>query len=210
LELFLAVPPLPASSLSEYRGFHLEQGLAGVAKQAGTSPEDATVLHVRPALIQELAWRPEPGDSVGQIVFGFYDGELFRMVVGYDRENTEGLTAPDMIDAISAEFGPAGTPSAEIPLSSIYDDNEVVKVLARWEDPSWSFNLVRSKYQSAFFLVALSTRLNELAREAVVEARRLDREEAPQRQLDRKSAEAELNRLQQQKARLENKAEFRP
>ena len=40
-----------------------------------------------------------------QVVFSFYDGELFRIVVNYDRYETEGLTADDLVDAISATYG---------------------------------------------------------------------------------------------------------
>ena len=210
LGFFLLASPLSANNLSEYRGFHLDADLAGVARQAGVTPADANVLHQRPALIQELSWRSEPGDSVSQIVFGFYDGELFRMVVNYDPDSTEGLTGRDLIDAISAEYGSATTPPEEISLSTLYDDSEIVKVLARWDDANWSFNLVRSKYQSAYFLVALSKRLSSFAREAVAEAHRLDREEAPQRERDRQSSEQEEKRIQQEKARLMNKPDFRP
>jgi hypothetical protein len=147
---------------------------------------------------------------VGQIVFGFYDSELFRMVVSYERARTDGLMATDLIEVISEEYGPAALPSAELSLSTVYDDNESVKILALWEDANWSFNLVRSKYQSAFFLVALSKERSALAGEAIVEARRLNREEAPQREMDRQSEEHELERLEQEKSRLANKPSFRP
>lgn len=206
----LLTPPLGAYNLSEYRGFHLDEGLTSVARQMGVDPTDADVLHVRPALIQELTWRSEPGDSVGQIIFAFHDSELFRMVVSYDRGRTDGLTATDLIEVISEEYGAATIPSAELSLSTVYDDNESVKILALWEDTNWSFNLVQSKYQSAFFLVALSKERSALAREAIVEARRLDREEAPQREMDRQSEERELERLEQEKSRLANKPTFRP
>ncbi len=202
---------LYAADLSVYRQFHLNADLSGVAQEAGVNPAEAIVIHQRPALIQELSWRTAPGDSVSDIVFGFYNGDLFRMVVSYDLDNTDGLTTADMIDAISAQYGAATTdPSAEISLSSIYDDSEIVQVLARWEDPSWFFNLVRSKYRASFFLVALSKRLSPVAGKAVIEAGRLDREEAPQRELDRKSKEQDEKLLQQENARIANRADFRP
>ena len=206
----LLTPSLGAYNLSEYRGFHLDEGLTSVARQMGVDPEDADVLHVRPALIQELTWRSEPGDSVGHVVFGFHESKLFRMVVSYERARTDGLTATDLIEVISEEYGAATLPSAELSLSTVYDDNESVKILALWEDANWSFNLVRSRYQSAFFLVALSKQRSDDARKAIVEARRLDREEAPQREMDRQSEQRELERLEQEKSRLTNKPSFRP
>ena len=132
------------------------------------------------------------------------------MVVSYDPGRTDGLTANDLAEAISEEYGPATVPSAELSLSTVYDDNESVKILSLWEDANWSFNLVRSKYQSAFFLVALSKERSALAREAIVEAQRLDREEAPQREMDRQSKERELERVKQEKSRLANQPSFRP
>ena len=45
-----------------------------------------------------------------EVVFSFYDGELFRIVVNYDRYQTEGLTAEDFVEAISATYGPAESP----------------------------------------------------------------------------------------------------
>jgi hypothetical protein len=60
------------------------------------------------ALMQELQWRPQPlgtssqTESAKDVVFSFYEGKLFRIVVDYDRYETEGLTADDFVDAISA------------------------------------------------------------------------------------------------------------
>jgi hypothetical protein len=208
--LLLWASSLYAGDLSKYRDFQLDSDLLGVSGQAGMKPADAKVIHQRPAAIQELSWRAEPGDSVKGIVFGFYNGELFRMVAAYDRYNTEGLTAHDMIEAISATYGEAADPAAEIMLPSMYDDSEMVKVLARWEDANWSFNLVRSKYEPSFTLFAFSKRLAAEARVATNEAVRLDRLEAPQREIERRGKEDEDGRLQQEKARQANRPDFRP
>jgi hypothetical protein len=58
--------------------------------------------------------------------------------------------------------------------------------------------------------VVFSKRLDALARAAVVEALRLDIQEAPERELERKKKRDEENRIAQEKARLANKATFRP
>ena len=64
-------------------------------------------------MLQELEWRPQyfrgvpqPIDAVSRITFGFYDDQLFRIVVDYDRLRTEGMTEADMVGAISAMDGP--------------------------------------------------------------------------------------------------------
>jgi len=45
-------------------------------------------------------------DTVEQILFSFYNGELYKISVTYDRSSTEGLTEEDMVKSISAKYGP--------------------------------------------------------------------------------------------------------
>jgi hypothetical protein len=225
LGVVLAAPVLQAPDLSRYRQFQFGTRVPLVTKQAQASPSHVKVIHRRPAVIQELVWdswtatrSSTRSESVKDIRFSFLNGVLFRMVVNYDNERTEGLTADDIIDAISTKYGSASRPVAEITLSSTqtYSDgengysNQSEKVIARWEDAQYSFNLVRTAVGSAFVLVMSSKRLNELAEAAVVEAIRLDEQEAPQRELDRQTKRSDENRVQQEKARLVNKVPFRP
>ena len=182
---------LSAQDLSRYRDFHVGTNLASVATQTARSPSDAKVIHQRPAVIQELNWRPRlipwgsslQTDSVQEIVFSFYNDELFRIVVTYDREKVKGLTEKDLIEGISATYGTAATPVATItssPFSRTYrTDTDTDNVIARWEDGQYSLNLIRSSYGSTFSLVIFSKRLDALAQAAVTEAVRLDKEEAP-------------------------------
>jgi hypothetical protein len=78
---------LAGADLSEYRGFRIGMDLAAVASQARMRPDQAQLIHQRPALIQALGWRPERSGSSSQteavrvVVFSFYNGELFRIVV---------------------------------------------------------------------------------------------------------------------------------
>ncbi|MEK7408431.1 MAG: hypothetical protein AAB225_25440 [Acidobacteriota bacterium] len=145
-----------------------------------------------------------------EVVFSFYNDQLYRISVNYDRYKTEGLTAEDLIEAVSATHGTATRAAAEIILPSIYGDKETLEVLARWEDAQYSLNLVRFSHQPSFTLVGLSKRLDTLARAAVIEAIRLDAQEAPQREIELQEKQEEENRAQQEKARLANKPSFRP
>jgi hypothetical protein len=220
VSIFCAVfstPLIYAQDLSQYREFQFGMNLLAVAKQADVNPSDAKMIHQRPAMIQELEWRlrhslaafPQ-ADPVKEILFSFYNGELFRMVISYDRDRTEGLTDEDMVEAISASYGPASRPVAKIILfSSSHIYNESEKVTARWEDSQYSFNLFRSSYQP-FGMVVFSKQLDALAQLAIVEAIRLDDQEAPQREKERQEKEAEENRAAQEKVRPVNKANFRP
>jgi len=211
-------PLVDVPDLSRYREFQFGTNLLAVAKQADVEPSDAKVIHQRPAVIQELEWRPSrslgsspQADPVKEVLFSFYNGELFRMVVNYDRYRTEGLTDEDMVKAISAQYGAASRPDAKVILFSsfqVYNDSE--KVIARWEDSQFSFNLFRSSYQPTFGMLAFSKRLDPLAQVAVAEAIRLDEQQAPQREAERQKKQAEEDRAAQEKARLVNKADFRP
>ena len=207
----VSAPLVCAGDLSKYRDFQLGSSLEVIVKQAQAQPSEVKLIHQQPALIQELEWRPRrpsAKDSVGQVLFAFYNGQLFRMVVAYDRYNTEGVTAEDMIEAISAQYGPATRPIAEIILPSTYA--ETVKVLARWEDAQFSFNLVRFSVEDSFGVVGFSKEVDALARIATVESLRLETLQAPQREVDRQKKEDDEKSNQQQKARLVNKPAFRP
>ena len=87
----------------------------------GPTRRAVKVIHQRPALIQELAWRPQYaiGRPVGrveaaqEVTFRFHDDQLFSITVVYDARLVEGLTNADLIDAVSAVYGPATlTPAA--------------------------------------------------------------------------------------------------
>lgn len=209
--LLMAASSVSAGNFSEYRNFKLDSGLVGVAEQAQMKPADVTVIHERPAMIEELSWRAPSGDSVKSIKFGFYEGELFRMVVSYNSYNTEGLTTQDMVDAISETYGEEiHSRTKPITLPTVYDDAELVQVLARWTDPNWSFNLVRSKHAPTFYLVVLSAQFYPAAQAANTEALRLDRQEAPRKELERLETREEQRRLQMEQARTDNVPSFRP
>jgi hypothetical protein len=203
---------LSAQDLSGYREFQLGMSLVAVAQRAGITPE-ARVLHQRPELIQKLMWQPPrrldsspPGDSVRQVVLSFYNGQLFRIVVNYEWDRTEGLTVEDMVEALSVTYGPA----TEIisALSRLNTDSD--KIVAQWESPEYSLNLFRPSYASTFGLVVFSKRLDALAQAASVEAIRLDEHGAPSRAIDRKQKQEDEDHARQAKVRLVNKATFRP
>jgi hypothetical protein len=55
-----------------------------------------------------------------------------------------------------------------------------------------------------------SKRLDDLAQAAIIESVRLDKQEAPQREIESRKKKDEKNRAKQEKARRANKAPFRP
>jgi hypothetical protein len=202
-----------AQDLSKYRDFQFGMSLDSVAKQTQMKGSDARTRHDRPALIQTLDWSPmghtEPA-SVRGIRFDFYNGELSKMVVTYNPAETNGLTADDLIAAISMMYGPATTPgdSVSVSNSTNYEDQE--KVLARWDDTQYSYNLFRSAYGNIFGLVAFSKMRDMMAITASREADRLDKVEAPAKELAMQKKQAEDTRAAQETARSINKPKFHP
>jgi hypothetical protein len=214
----VSAPLIPARDLSKYREFQLGMNVLAVTKQAGMKPSEARATHQRPALIQELEWRPQDSlgpspvtDPMKEVLFSFYNGELFRVLVIYDQSKTQGLTNDDMIGVISAQYGSATRPAAKVILfSSFYVYNDSEEVIARWEDSQYSFNLFRSSYQPAFGMLGYSKRLDPLAQAAIAKAIRLDEQKAPQREIERQKKEDKETRAAPEKATPANKASFRP
>jgi hypothetical protein len=203
------------ADLSQYRNIQFGTDLSAVSKQVGVSASEAKVIHSRPALIQELKWRPRglgaspQAESVDEVIFSFYNGELYRIVINYDRYEIEGLTAEDVVNAISVTYGTAAKLTAPVKAAQDrYGDQE--DVIARWQDPQYCFDLIRSSYGHGFSLIGVMTKLDSPAQAAMLEAKRLDDQEAPQREAARVASEQEAARDKLEKARLVNKPRFRP
>jgi hypothetical protein len=208
--LVFALFLLLAADLSTYRQFHFGMNVAEAVKQSGLSNNDSKVVATRPALVQSLEWQPQRSatpNSVDNVVLSFYNNQLFRMVVSYQRLRTEGMKTEDMIESISQTYGPATQPDATIVLPS-YND-EPVKVLARWEDADYSLNLVHS-FMDSYALIGVSKSLEAPALAAIAQSIRMDREEAPAKEIVRHEKEASAAKDALEKARIANKAGFRP
>ena len=80
------------------------------------------------------------------------------------------------------------------------------KPFASWEDPQYSFNLVRSSLSHGFELLIYSKRLNAQAEAALAEAVKLEKEEGPQREADRQKKQIDDLEV----ARQRNRKTFRP
>jgi hypothetical protein len=90
--------------------------------------------------------------------------------VTYDQHATHGLTAEDMVQAISTKYGIPTRPVGEIsfPTNELYRSTE--KVIARWEDSQYSINPVRSRFMNSFALVIFSKRLDAQVEAAIAKS----------------------------------------
>ena len=208
-----------AQEVVRYRDFVMGADIATISKVAGIAPGGAKVIHRRPAIIHELEWRPRYysgggaplTDPVDVMSFKFYDDQLFMVVADYDRRRTEGMSSEDMIAAISETYGQSVSqvPSRQLGTPTVqygFPDT----LLAAWGTDAYAVTLLRVAYPAAFRLVVTHTRLDNLARTAIAAAVRQDTAEAPQRELDRQKKEAADSAAAQEKAKSENKAQFRP
>ena len=211
--ILLSASVIHAQDLSKYRNFSFGMSFVELSKQVDSQRLQTKLIQKRPAVIQELTWWPRessgsspPAEPIWQVLFTFYNGELYRILVTYDRHATEGLGIEDMVEAISAKYGPATRPDVEIsfPTNELYRSTE--KVIARWEDSQYSFNLFRSSFLNTFGLVMFSKGLDVQVRAAIAESIKLQEQEYPQREIERQKKVAD----NLEAARQKNRPTFRP
>ena len=214
--ILLATQSVAAADPSTYREFKLGESTADVIARGRAAERDLKTLHTRPALLQQLSWRPPytnrssaDAESVSAIVFSFVDNQLFRMAIDYERSRTEGLTTEDMIASLSVIYGPRSTQPAP-PVRPVYDSLDTPAVVARWRQGDTSVALHQSTYGGGFGLIISSVPLEALARKAQATAVTMDAREAPAREAARVKARAEAERADAEKTRTTNKGTFKP
>lgn len=205
-----------AQDLSRYRDYALGGSLQSILAASGAHPTEARTVHERPAIIQQLRWRApftrsgDPADPVQDVAFSFYNDALYLVVVTYDRQRTAGLTNSDILDSLSAAYGPAVLASArtrfDVPSAALGGSI----VVARWQDAETLLTLVRAEDTPEFQLVLASKTTGARAQSAIREAIRLDAVEAPRRELEQRRKDASEEADARNKARVTNKAAFRP
>jgi hypothetical protein len=208
ITLLFTVPAAHAQDFAKYRGFSLGMSLPTVLKYTGQKMADVRVVHTQPAVIQEVTWWPTNGpntgsqsDTVREIVFSLYNGELYKMSVTYDRASTEGFTTPDMMKLVTAKYGPVASVALAIdsPANDKYDLR--TKSIAYWEDSQYAIDLVRSPFTDDFGLVIYSKRVNADAELAITQSVKLEEQERPRREAERLQKETDDLEVTRQKNR---------
>jgi hypothetical protein len=220
LGLLLLTSGVRGQAVGQYRNFELGVNVAAVSALTGLATSEAKTIHQRPALLQDLEWRPShwragtalpSTDPVQQLGFSFYNDRLFRIVVDYDRDRTEGLTDADMVEAISAVYGGLAARAAGPARVASRVETESGSPVGRWGDAAHSVVLYRTgSYRGGFRLIVTDPALDDRARRATTQAMRLDDQEAPKREVARLKKEQDEGRAAAEKARLANKKVFRP
>jgi hypothetical protein len=211
--ILLSAPLIFGQDLSKYRTFSLGTSLAELSKQVGPYSHTTSLIHQRPAVIQEMTFwtlsssrSPFGVEPSSQILFSFYNGVLYKIVVIYDRDATKGLTDDDMVQAVSARYGAATRfyPELNFPTHNTYASTDIY--IARWEDSQNSVNLFLSSNQSSFQLAIFSKQLDAQAKAAILESEKLEKQEALQVEIGRPKREADELEV----ARQINQKTFRP
>ena len=207
--------PASAQDLSRYRDYPFGASVATVVAQTRSQTASVKTLHERPATLQQLEWfagySAEGRDPVRSIVFRFVDDQLYEMVVTYDRARTEGLTGADLVEVLTSTYGPPmlgdgrGTRTARETGMGL----DTVAV-AGWLDAAGSVSLHRNLYTPEFQLLLRSTSLSKIANTAGEQSRTLDASEAPARAREQQQRDAANAKTAAEKARITNKAAFRP
>ena len=212
-----SMPVVSAQDRSVYRDYRIGDDLRAIAEQSGVALPMARIVPHEPIGLQELQWRPhysrgatQRTEAVARLTFGFYNDQLFRIVVDYERLRTEGMTEADMVEAISDTYGPPSRRVASPRAVTERAEQSADFLVAVWEDAEYSVTLLRMPDSSAFRMIVASARLGTLAQAAGAGAVRWDVHEAPAPDVAVRSTEDEDGHSLQHKARLANKAAFRP
>jgi hypothetical protein len=209
--------PLSAQDHSRYRDYRIGDDLRAIAEQSGLVPPVAPIIAREPLGLREMEWRPQysrgatqRSEAVARITFGFFNDQLFRIVVDYERLRTQGMTEADMVEAISETYGPPSRRVVAAPAVTARTGEGADFLVAVWEDPDYSVTLLRVPESAAFRMIVASTRLATLAQAAGAGAVGFDVHEAPNPDVPAHSTEDEDGHSIQHKLRIANKAAFRP
>ena len=216
--MVLAVSTVSSAELSRYREFQLGASVAAVTTVTQNAERDLKTVHSRPALLQQLEWRPRymtgaprtDRDSIGELVFNFVDDQLFKMSIAYAQDKTSGLTNEDMIGSLTAVYGAPSSPALRPPQSSSAAVLDAPVVIAEWRQADTTVVLQRRQYSASFFLVITSLSLDTVARKAQATAAIMDEREAPAREAALLKKRADDERQAAELTRSTNKKVFQP
>ncbi len=179
--------PAAAQDGSRYRTYAMGDSLLAISRQIGQPLMDATSTPAVAGGVQELRWHARyvrrgtapAGDPVDRLVFSFYEHRLFRIVVDYAPDRTEGMTEADMVAAVSGLYGPprrrtlATTEDVGAPV------RPVETVIAQWISGDQSVVLLALQGRTTFRVIVVSAGLQQLARASGAREAPVDRPDWP-------------------------------
>ena len=211
----IAVPVVSASPVySRYRSVSIGDSVSVVVASLQMTPGDVAIVHARPAMIQQLTWRPNqffaskggPPEALAEMVLTFHLGRLARVVATYDRDRTEGLTSADLHDSFTTTYGT----SMLVPTPSGIRSSSAPEIIGQWGDGETLVVLLREAYPPRIKVTVSSVAADRLLQDAFASGARLDTTEAPTRDMVRRLSEELTQRRRDEQSRLDNKSAFKP
>jgi hypothetical protein len=201
-----------------YRAYAMGDNLQAIADRLGVPVPDGTTTPAVAGAVQELQWHARyvrrgtapAGDPVDRLVFSFFEHRLFRIVIDYAPDRTEGMTEADMVAAVSTLFGPPTRRTLVSSAATRTPARTPETVIARWIRGDQSVVLLAIQGRTAFRMVVVSTALEALARAAGAREAPLDRPDWPAIDAARERAELGGEEPLRQRTRQANIASFVP
>jgi hypothetical protein len=211
----MAVQVVSASPVySRYRGVSIGDSVSAVVASLHMTASDVAVLHARPAMIQQLTWRPNQffmgrtgaPEALAEMVLTFHLGRLARVVATYDRDRTEGLTNADLHGSFTTIYGA----SMLVPTPSGVRSSSEPEIIGQWGDGETLVVLLREVYPRRIRLTVSSVAADRLLQAGLASGVRLDTIEAPTRDMVRRLSEELTQQRRDEQSRLDNKSAFKP
>ena len=165
---------LGAQVRPHYRAFQMGDDVLTISRQLGMPSPASTLIPPALGAVEELRWRSQyirrgvasSSDPVAQLVFSFFENKLFRIVIDYASDRTEGMTEADVVAAVSRIYGaPAKRTYPPSPVG-LHPQRPADSVVAQWTDTGHRVALLAVQDQTAFRLIVSSVPLEALARAA--------------------------------------------
>lgn len=208
---------LGAQGRADYRMYRMGNDVMTIASQIGLpSPGTTAPRVVGPVL--ELTWRPQhvrrggspSSDPVSLLVFSFYNDQLFRIVVDYASDQTEGMTEGDMVVVMSNVYGPPEK-RADPPVPvGLHPQRPEDSVVAQWIIGDVQVALLAVRGRTAFRMIVWSVPLEMLARAAGAEEKPADLQNWASIDAGRPNASVERSGVAWEERRRANIAAFVP
>lgn len=157
---------LGAQSRPDYRTYRMGDDPVSIARQIGLPSPAAAAPRVLGPVV-DLRWRAQyvrrggtpSSDPVAVLVFSFYEDQLFRIVIDYSSDRTEGMTEADMVAAVSRVYGPPAKRTDPPNAVGLHPQRPADSVVAQWIDGELRVALLAVRDQSAFRVIIASVPL---------------------------------------------------
>jgi hypothetical protein len=154
-----------------YRMYWMGDDVSAIATRLGVPMPAVRLVPSALGAIEELTWDSDyahrdstsASSPVARLVFGFYENQLFRIVIDYAYHRTEGMTEADMVAAISRVYGQPARRIQPIPLTLTRGEDATI---AKWVNGDSTIALLRFAHEASFRAIVSSTRLEGRVRAA--------------------------------------------